>query len=162
MQVHDVMTKEVQCCVPDDSLERAARYMWDRDCGSLPVCQTASDGDYRTIGMITDRDICMCALFQGRPLAELRVSDAMTKKVISCQPNDELTQAERLMREQRIRRLPVTDAGSGRLQGVISLADVARVATHETNVGIRQQAEMEVCDTLVSICTPRMPAQLHS
>ena len=156
MQVQDVMTKQVRSCTPDESLEQAAQYMWHHDCGCLPVCQNGADGSIRTIGMITDRDICMCALFQRKSLAELRVSDAMANQVLFCQPHDNLEQAERIMRARQIRRLPVVETRTGRLLGLVSLADLARVATHDSNMGTRQQAEMEVCGTLASICSPHL------
>src|SRR4051794_6628341 len=70
MRVDDIMNKHVQTCRPDDSLELAAQIMWDHECGCLPVC--SGDGITRTIGMITDRDICMGALFQGKPLQKMR------------------------------------------------------------------------------------------
>lgn len=154
MQIQDVMTKQVRYCEPDDSLEQAAQYMWSHDCGCLPVCQNGIDGSYRTIGMITDRDICMCALFERKSLSELRVSNAMANQVLFCQPQDNLEQAERIMRARRVRRLPVVEARTGQLVGLVSLADLARVANHDANMGTRQQAEAQVCDTLASICVP--------
>lgn len=64
MRVDDLMTKQVFSCRPEDSLEHAAQLMWDHDCGCLPVCAGASNGAGKTIGVITDRDICMNALFR--------------------------------------------------------------------------------------------------
>jgi CBS domain-containing protein len=58
--------------------------MWDHDCGCLPVC--GGDGATRVVGVITDRDICMHALFQSKPLQELRVSEGMAKQVQVCRP----------------------------------------------------------------------------
>jgi CBS domain-containing protein len=151
MQVEDVMTKEVRCCSPDDSLEYAAQLMWEHDCGCLPVCGGSSgDTAYRTIGVVTDRDICMCALFQHKPLSELHVRDAMATRVLACQPGDSLEHAERMMRDEQIRRLPVVN-GDGNLLGLISLADLAREATRPAQT----QAEVELANTLAAICTPR-------
>ena len=61
MNVDRLMTRNVECCGPDSTLAEAAQKMWERDCGSLPVC----DRDRRVVGMITDRDICMAAWLQG-------------------------------------------------------------------------------------------------
>jgi len=148
------MIRQVQCCAPDDTLEQAAQLMWDRDCGSLPVCAPA-DGASDAIGVITDRDICMCALFEHRTLAELRVSQAMAKKVLTCELSDSIEKAESLMRSGRVRRLLVTDP-QGHLAGMISLADLARRAAQERG-SARQEtiSESEVGRVLAAIVTPQ-------
>jgi CBS-domain-containing membrane protein len=151
MKVEQLMTKQVQLCGPDDTLERAAQLMWDRDCGSLPVC--SGDGAIRTVGMVTDRDITMCALFQGKPLRDLRVAEAMAKDIRFCRPGDSLADAERTMREARIRRLPVVD-DQGALIGLISLADLAQEAAREASATKQEITETEVGDTLAAICQP--------
>ena len=69
MQIEQLMSRNVQYCSPDDSLERVAKLMWDYDCGSVPVC--TGNGAPRVVGVITDRDICMSALFEGKPLRDL-------------------------------------------------------------------------------------------
>ncbi len=149
MRVEQVMTKSVRTCMPEDSLAHAAQVMWDADCGCLPVC----DGAGRVVGMITDRDICMSALFQGRALHELRVSGAMAKEVRTCAPADSFTNAERIMREQRIRRLPVIRDGI--LLGIVSLADLARQAARAQTHPYSQVKGEEIGITLASICEPR-------
>lgn len=151
MKVEQLMTKQVFYCRPDDSLERAARLMWDGDCGCLPVC--VADGVNRVTGMITDRDICMSALFEARPLRDIRVSAAMAKKVVTCQPDDELHAIEKVMRDARVRRLPVID-GQGDLVGIIALADITREAAKERTIGTRFVADSEVRETLYAICKP--------
>jgi CBS domain-containing protein len=125
--------------------------MWDHDCGCLPVAD--GDGVTRVVGVITDRDICMCALFQSKPLQELRVSDAMAKQVQTCRPSDSLADAEKTMREARIRRLPVVDE-EGALVGMISLADLAQEAARERAATSQEITETEVSDTLAAICQP--------
>jgi CBS-domain-containing membrane protein len=152
MQVEELMSKQVQCCDPNDSLERAAQLMWDHDCGCLPVCNH-SDGGHRAIGAITDRDICMCALFQRKPLADLKVDDAMAKQLLACQPNDTVDRAESMMRSGKIRRLPVLDA-QGQVRGFISLADLARGAARQSANIHQGISESEVGETLAAICTP--------
>lgn len=149
MRVEQIMTKQVQSCGPEDSLERAAQLMWDCDCGCIPVC--TGNGARRTVGMITDRDICMSALFQGKPLRDLHVSDAMASEVRVCRPDDLLDQAEKIMRDARIRRLPVTD-DKGALIGMIALADLAREADRERTRTHKEITETEVGDTLAAIC----------
>jgi CBS domain-containing protein len=125
--------------------------MWDHDCGCLPV--SSGDGVERVVGVITDRDICMSALFQNKPLRELRVADAMAKHVQVCRPGDSLADAEMAMREARIRRLPVVDTDDV-LVGIISLADLAQEAARERAATTREITESEVGDTLATICEP--------
>src|SRR5579862_1491147 len=124
MRVENIMTRPVQSCRPEDSLERAAQLMWECDCGSVPVC--ASDGITRAVAMITDRDICMCAYSQGKTLRELKVADAISNQELRvCRASDSLAEAENAMRQGRVRRLPVLDS-HGALVGMLSLADLAR------------------------------------
>jgi CBS domain-containing protein len=123
------MSNEIQYCSPDDTLDAAARLMWDNDCGCVPVC--TSDGSPRIVGMITDRDICMSALFNGRALSAIRVSEAMSREVHACRPADSPVAVERLMRERQIRRVPVADE-AGALLGLVSLADLARCVARQT------------------------------
>lgn len=153
MHVKEIMTAQVQSCRPEDSLERAARLMWDHDCGCLPVCSGGSNGASWTVGVITDRDICMNVLFQGKPMRDLRVGDAMAKEVRVCRPDDSIAQAEKIMQEARIRRLPVVEA-TGALVGMVSLADLARQAARERTRPRKDVTEGEVGDTLAAICQP--------
>lgn len=151
MRVEQLMTRQVTACGPADTLDRAAKLMWDSDCGCLPVC--SGDGAARVVGVITDRDICMAALFTGRPLHELCVADTMTKQVKSCRARDSVAEAEKIMSEARIRRLPVV-SDEGALLGVITLADLAREATRELKSAKQDVTETEVRDTLAAICRP--------
>jgi CBS domain-containing protein len=145
------MTKQVKWCTSEDSLDRAAQLMWNSDCGCLPVC--GADGANRVIGVVTDRDICMSALFEGKALRELRVANAMAQVLKACRPSDSLTDAEKFMSEARIRRLPVVD-DQGSLVGIITLADLAREAVREHAAGKSDITESAVGDTLAAICEP--------
>lgn len=158
MQVEELMSKSVQCCEAGDSLELAAERMWNHDFGCLPVCDCAHNDERRTIGVITDRDICMCALFQRKPLSELRVGEAMAKQVLACSTTDPLQQAESVMRRGRVRRLPVLNA-EGVLVGMISLADLAREATRDSSEPAPTRPPLQVGDTLAAICAPTARAQ---
>jgi len=151
MRIERIMARPVQCCRPQDTLAHAAQLMWDHDCGCLPVC--GGDGVTRVVGVITDRDICMHALFQSKPLQALRVSDAMAKQVQVCRPGDSPADAEKTMREARIRRLPVVDEQDS-LVGMISLADLAQEAARERTASRQEITETEVGDTLAAICEP--------
>lgn len=157
MQVEKLMTRHVRSCSPGDTLERAAQLMWDGDCGCLPVC--VSDGVNRVVGVITDRDICMSALFQGKSLHELQVSDAMAKQLLSCKASDAIADVRKTMREARIRRLPVLD-DQGVLIGIIGLADLAREAALKRSASKQEITESEVGDTLAAISTSSAVQQL--
>jgi CBS domain-containing protein len=123
MNVDKLMTKDVACCSADQSLSAAAHLMWEYDCGCIPIV----DDNRHVVGMITDRDICMAACFQGKSLHEICVRDAMARQVLSCRPTNTVQQAEGMMQRAQIRRVPVTD-DAGRLVGILSLNDIAREA----------------------------------
>jgi CBS domain-containing protein len=152
MRIEQLMTKLPKSCQSGDTLGEAAQLMWDHDCGCLPV--TADDGSQRVIGMITDRDICMAALSHGEPLKGIRVGDAMATDVWACNPGDSPCEAEAIMREARVRRLPVVDEAD-QLLGLISLADIAREAERQHWRKRREITEAEVGEVLTMICQPR-------
>lgn len=120
MRVEELMTGQVATCRADATLADAARIMWEHDCGSVPVVE-----DDRLVGIVTDRDALMAAFTRGRRLDELAVDAAMARDVRTCQPRDHIQNAERVMREAKVHRLPVVDY-NGRLVGILALADLAR------------------------------------
>jgi CBS domain-containing protein len=116
----DVMKREVQLVTPDDTVHRAAELMMLANVGFLPVC----DRERNVVGTVTDRDIVVRAVANGLSLSTCRVGDVMTRQVVACHPDDELTLAERLMGQRQISRMVIID-DNGKLAGVISLSDVA-------------------------------------
>jgi CBS domain-containing protein len=143
MKVADVMTPEVRACTIHDSLNAAARIMWDHDCGCAPVI----DAHGKLAGIVTDRDICMAAYTQGAPIAAIPVQRAMSARVVSCSRGDELETAHRLMRTHEIHRLPVVDS-HGRLAGILSLSDLV---THASGNGAAASDGVEVLATLSAL-----------
>lgn len=129
-----------------DSLSEAARIMWDRDCGWLPV---VDDGAH-VVGVITDRDICMAAYTRGMLLEHMVVAGTMSTNVHAVEANDPLHNALVAMLNYRVRRVPVVDE-EGALVGLLSLNDLARRAT-TAGGGV---SAAEVLSTLASICEPR-------
>lgn len=162
MRVEQIMTRNVKACSVEDNLDRAASLMWEGDCGALPVLSL--DGSGAVLGIITDRDISMAAYTQGKPLRDIPVSVAMARKVISCRVGDDLRQVALLMRDNQVRRLPVLDT-YGRLQGIISLNDLAKEAERE-RVGLsRETLSLETMEALAQICRHRLgqaPSELHA
>lgn len=151
MHVAEIMTREVQTCRPEDSLEDAAQLLWEHDCGCLPVLR--GDGSQQVVGLITDRDICMCALFERKPLTALKVSEAMSKQVFACRSVDAVSVAEKMMGGARIRRLPVLDEADS-LVGLLSLADLACKTARGAGRRRSPLTEDDVGDTLAAICHP--------
>jgi CBS domain-containing protein len=119
MQVKEVMTRGAECVRPDDTLQQAARKMRDLDVGPLPVC----DND-RLAGMLTDRDITVRAVAEGRDPKSAKVRDAMSEGVCYCFEDDDVSDAARLMKEKQVRRLVVLNSDK-RLVGIVSLGDLA-------------------------------------
>jgi CBS domain-containing protein len=150
MNVSQLMNRTVETCGPDESLADAAGRMWQHDIGCLAVL----DGTGNVVGMVTDRDVCMAALMEGRALHEIPVARAMSKEVHCCAPGDSLIAAEEQMRTQQVRRLPVLD-GDGQLVGMVSLNDLAREA--ERNVGRKGRAVSaeEITVTLAAVTRAR-------
>ncbi|MBL9007027.1 MAG: CBS domain-containing protein [Myxococcales bacterium] len=125
MQVQQLMSEPVLVCHTSDTLSDAARFMWENDVGAVPIV----DNQGRVVSMLTDRDICMAAYTQGRPLSEIGVSVAMSERLVVCHPEDSLERAEELMSLYQVRRLPVVDL-EGLVLGILSLNDLARSAAH--------------------------------
>ena len=119
MQLKDVMTREVEVISPDASIEEAARTMDRLNVGPLPVC----DGE-QLVGMVTDRDITVRATSAGKDPRTATVREVMSKDVLYCFDDQDVSEAARLMESQQVRRVPVLDH-SRRLVGIVSLGDVA-------------------------------------
>lgn len=152
MKVSELMTTGVRTCWTNEPLDRAAKLMWESDCGSLPVL----DQNGRVVGMITDRDVCMAAYTQAQLLGRIPVSRALNPELHSCKPEEDLDKAENRMRSHQIRRLPVVD-DEGHLRGILSLADIAQRAAKDAKgkAGTRQVSFAEVGETLAAVTTPR-------
>ena len=123
MRVERAMTKNVFTCLAHQTLEQAARMMWEADVGCLVVIEE----DRRPVGMITDRDIAMAAYTQGVALRDALVSNAMSQKVITSKPDARLSELESLMQAEQVRRVPVIEP-NGTLIGIVTLGDLARTA----------------------------------
>ena len=148
MKVSDLMVTPVHSCKETDTLGEAARLMWEHDIGFVPV--VTEDG--RLAGVITDRDGFIAAYFQGKPLWEIPIRSAMSTRIAACPTDASIEDAERLMRESQVHRLPVT-AEDGTLTGVISINDFARQALSDAD----EELEEKVAITLGAISHPRTP-----
>ena len=122
MKVGEVMTPDVELAAPDDTVQTAAKLMADSGAGALPVGEKD-----RLVGMVTDRDITVRALAEGKAPNQCTVRDVMTSDIKYVFEDDEISDASRKMGEWQVRRLPVLNRDK-RLVGVISLGDIASQA----------------------------------
>jgi CBS domain-containing protein len=119
MKAKDIMTKDPRVVTPETTVQEAARLMQSEDTGVLPVVE--SSGSHRLIGMITDRDIAIRVVAEGRTGASVR--DAMSTGVRSARPDDDAKDVMDLMASEQVRRVPIVDA-SGMVVGIVSQADI--------------------------------------
>ncbi|HEX8639978.1 MAG TPA: CBS domain-containing protein [Allosphingosinicella sp.] len=120
MRIAECMTTDVQVAKPDQPIREAAQFMLKADAGSLPVC----DGD-RLVGMITDRDIAVRAVAEGRG-PDTPVQDAMTDHVDWCYDDDAVEDVAVRMSDLQVRRFPVISREDNKLVGMVSLGDLSR------------------------------------
>jgi len=118
MKVREAMTNEVRVTSPGRSISEAARLMGEIDAGVLPV----GEND-RLVGMITDRDIAVRAVAEGKSF-DTKVGDVMSKEVLYCFEDDDLDDVARNMSDVKVRRLPVLNREK-RLVGILSFGDLA-------------------------------------
>lgn len=155
MKVREIMRCDVRVARPESNLASAGLIMLEAGCGVLPV--VAEHGE--VVGMITDRDICLAVALRDRPPSEVVVAQAMSDAVYGCRATDDVEEALRVMRDQRVRRLPVLDA-HGRLEGILSLDDVvlfARSGSPLQSGRCDGPFYADVALTLRRICEPARP-----
>ena len=93
MKVVDLMTPNPFTCSVTETLEAAMRVMWEHDCGILPIL----DEHGAVVGMLTDRDVAVAAYTQGRPLANISVTTAMSRRVCGVLVTDSIDRLEAVM-----------------------------------------------------------------
>lgn len=127
--IRDVMTPNPECVSEKDSIRDVARIMKDQDTGVVPVV----DGK-KIIGLITDRDIVVRGLAEGKNLDNMRVNELMTKSIRSVREDASVSEALELMGNAEIRRVPVVN-GNNELVGIVSLGDIASQTNQDGRVG---------------------------
>ncbi len=153
MKVSNCMHDGVVTCHVDDSLLRASQLLWDHDIGALPVVDVSG----KLVGMVTDRDVAMTTMMRGRPLHELLVSDAMSRQVHTCRPDDSVHAAEAVLRMNQVRRLPVVDE-TFRPVGLLTINDLCRAFSDQNLTASRQMDADQLVQTLAAIGAPRRSA----
>lgn len=121
MQVCEIMHQDPVVCFPEETAEAAARTMAEQGTGMLPVVERGSGG--KLLGVVTDRDICLRVVAEGRDPKTVKVSECMTSSPVCCGPRDDIRFAMLLMREHQIRRIPVVNA-EHRIGGMVTFSNL--------------------------------------
>ncbi|MFJ7260559.1 CBS domain-containing protein [Streptomyces globosus] len=116
----EIMTPDATCVGAEESVVEAARKMTELGVGALPICGT----DNKLKGMLTDRDIVVKVLGQGRDPAEVKAGELAQGEAVTIGADDDTAEILRTMTEHKVRRLPVIDGHT--LVGIVAQADVAR------------------------------------
>ena len=145
MKARDLMTPDPALVTPSDSLQRVSQLMAEHDCGCIPVVAAA---DRRSLlGVVTDRDIAIRAVAEGRPVTT-PIGEIMTPNPDCVNPNDDIEQVEKLMADRQIRRVVVVD-DAGDCVGIIAQADLARASKRSS-----EPTPKEMVDVLEKISQP--------
>lgn len=136
MKVKDIMTENPACCSADDGLHSIARMMADNDCGCIPIVEDTSSN--KPIGIVTDRDIAIRAVAEGKNPLDLTAMDVMTKNVVTVTPDTSVEECCNLMEEHQIRRIAVVD-DSGACCGIVAQADIASNADDRKTAEVVQE-----------------------
>ncbi|MFB5660700.1 CBS domain-containing protein [Alteribacillus sp. HJP-4] len=133
--IQDVMSTNVECCAPSDTVSDAAMKMKQQNCGAVPVTENDT-----LLGMITDRDIVIRCVAEKLP-ASTTVSDIMSTNIVTAEPDLDIYQAAKMMAEHQIRRLPVVV--NNQLTGIASLGDLAvdEAADQEASFALSEISE---------------------
>lgn len=126
--VKDIMTKNVRTCAPHDPVTAAAKIMRDVNCGSVPVCEGK-----KVVGMITDRDIVLNCVADGKDCSSIHCHDCMTSDIITCSPETDAHECANLMADHQIRRIPVVQDGD--MVGICAIGDLATINIHVNEAG---------------------------
>lgn len=141
-QCQEIMKRDIECLTSADAAHHAASRMRDQNIGFLPVC----DDEMKVLGTVTDRDIAIRLVAEQRSL-DTTVDQIMTREIVACRPDDDISDAQELMGEHRKSRIMCVD-DDGMLVGIISLSDLAHLdggsAAITLNEVSRREARSEV------------------
>ena len=137
MKVKDCMCNEVCWVKPNSTIKDCAKLMMDNHIGCVPVC----DDSKKVVGVVTDRDIILRTVACDKDVKTTAVSDIMSCNVCCCTPDTDVADAEKLMSQNQIRRIPVID--NNKIIGILTLGDLA------TNENVNTQG---LCNTIENIC----------
>jgi CBS domain-containing protein len=136
------MTPDPTCCAASDNALRAAEIMKIEDVGAVPVVEDANSR--KLVGIVTDRDIVLQAVAEGKDVNNCRVEEIMSRNPVTCRGDEDIAHAMDRMSQHQIRRIPVVD-GKDRLVGIISQADIAtRVELPERTASVLENISQPV------------------
>jgi CBS domain-containing protein len=118
--IKEVMTRDVRACKPNATVADAAKVMAQEDVGPVPIVE-----DDRLVGIVTDRDIVVRVVAEGRDPNATTVREIASTELVTVSPDDDLDEALNLLAQRQVRRLPVVEGD--RLVGIVAQADVARL-----------------------------------
>lgn len=137
MKVKDCMCSDVSCVKPDSTVSDVCKLMCNQHVGCIPVC----DDSNKVVGLVTDRDVILRSIACDKDIKQTSVSEIMSCDVCCCGPEEEIENAEDLMSELQIRRIPVVD--NDKIVGILTIGDLAR------NSKVNKE---ELCNTIENIC----------
>lgn len=143
VKIEEIMSESPACCTPDDFVQVAASMMARFDTGIVPVTETLTYPS-KLLGVVTDRDLCLRVLAEGRDPNQVRISEVMSTKLTTCKPSDKVEQALAHMRSAQVRRIPVVNR-EFEVVGMLSLGDIVRHSA---------ASEADFCKTMKAICAP--------
>ena len=118
----ELMTKDPVCSMPDSMVAEVAKLMKRENIGPIPVIE--NEQTRKLVGIVTDRDLALKIVAEGRDAKSTKVEAVMTRQVVTCHADDDVQKALDAMSEHQLRRIPVVDSDH-RILGIISQADVA-------------------------------------
>jgi CBS domain-containing protein len=118
--IKEVMTRDVRACEPNATVAEAAKVMAKEDVGPVPIVE-----DGRLVGLVTDRDIVVRVVAEGRDPNTTTVKEIASTELVTVSPDDDLDEALNLLARRQVRRLPVVEGH--RLVGIVAQADIARL-----------------------------------
>lgn len=152
MKVKEIMTPTALCCTAETNVGAAVEFMWNRNCGMLPVV----DANQKLTGVVTDRDICIALATRNRLPGDLTVGEIATRCAHSCRPDDEIHEALDTMAKKQVRRLPVVDS-EGMPQGILSMDDIILHTDQNKLQGFCELTSEEVIRALKKVYGPQFP-----
>ncbi len=128
MKAREIMTKNPRTVTPDTRLQEAARLMQSEDVGLIPVVEGKDSGNL--VGVVTDRDIAIRIVAEGRDPSNVSVRDVMSSNVRTLREDTDVDEVMEVMGSEQVRRIPIVDERGG-LVGIVAQADIVREARND-------------------------------
>lgn len=121
MKINEVMTPDPACCEISDSAHKAALIMRELNVGIVPIVE--SELSMKLVGVVTDRDLCLKIVAEGRDPKGVKLQECMTSELVTCKPDDDMQTVLQLMQQNQVRRIPVVGEDN-RIEGIVATADM--------------------------------------